>query len=86
MSEERIMCSVYRSPKQDGMYIYVPKHQLFEKVPKELMQRFGPPGHVMDLLLTQGRSLARVNVKEVMASLSHQGYFLQMPPHGGAGF
>ena len=74
------MCSVYRSPNKEGMYIYVPKNDPFEQVPEALLQQFGTPGHVMDLLLTPERSLARVDVREVMAAVGNQGYFLQMPP------
>lgn len=80
MTTNKIMCSVYRSPKKEGMYIYVPKNDPFEQVPEALLQQFGTPGHVMDLLLTPERSLARVDVREVMAAVGNQGYFLQMPP------
>ena len=47
------------------------------------MQSFGTPGHVMDLLLTADRSLARVDVKLVMQGIQQNGYYLQMPPHEG---
>ncbi|HAG95027.1 MAG: hypothetical protein CMK83_15985 [Pseudomonadales bacterium] len=80
---EKIMCSVYRSPKKEGMYIYVPKQEPFEQVPEALLQSFGTPGHVMDLLLTADRSLARVDVKLVMQGIQQNGYYLQMPPHEG---
>ena len=80
MTTNKIMCSVYRSPNKEGMYIYVHKNDPFEQVPEALLQQFGTPGHVMDLLLTPERSLARVDVREVMAAVGNQGYFLQMPP------
>ena len=80
---EKIMCSVYRSPKKEGMYIYVPKQEPFEQVPEALLQSFGTPGHVMDLLLTADRSLARGDVKLVMQGIQQNGYYLQMPPHEG---
>ena len=80
MTTNKIMCSVYRSPNKEGTYIYVPKNDPFEQVPEALLQQFGTPGHVMDLLLTPERSLARVDVREVMAAVGNQGYFLQMPP------
>ena len=81
MTDQKIMCSVYRSPKKDGMYIYVPKQEPFENVPETLMQTFGTPGHVMDLLLTADRTLARVDVKQVMSGIQNNCYYLQMPPH-----
>lgn len=80
MTDKKIMCSVYRSPKKEGMYLYVPKQDPFEQVPEALLQQFGTPGHVMDLMLTEDRALARVNVKEVMLGIDNNGYFLQMPP------
>jgi len=83
MTDQKIMCSVYRSPKKEGMYIYVPKQEPFEDVPEALLQTFGTPGHVMDLLLTADRSLARVDVKLVMQGIQQNGYYLQMPPHEG---
>lgn len=83
MTDNCIQCSVYRSPKKEGMYIYVlRKEQPFEDIPEELLQQFGEPGHVMDLTLDKGRKLARVEVLEVMNGLRERGYYLQMPPSG----
>ena len=31
-SQDKILCSIYRSPKKEGMYIYVPKKEGFEQV------------------------------------------------------
>ncbi|RLT99303.1 YcgL domain-containing protein [Ketobacter sp.] len=83
MSDPKIMCSVYRSDKKEGMYIYVPKQEPFEQVPEALMQTFGTPGHVMDLMLTPERTLARVDVKQVILGIQQNGYYLQMPPAEG---
>jgi uncharacterized protein YcgL (UPF0745 family) len=77
---ERVMCSVYRSPRKEGMYLYVPKRGLFERVPKELLDNFGLPGHVMDLLLTRDRKLALADIHKVMDGLRDKGFYLQMPP------
>ena len=80
MTDDRIHCSVYRSPKKEGMYLFVPKKEPFEKVPEPLMQSFGTPGHVMDLELTPERKLVRANAPEIMKGLRENGYYLQMPP------
>lgn len=77
---ERVMCSVYRSPRKEGMYLYVPKRGLFERVPKELLDHFGVPGHVIDLLLTRERKLALADINKVMDGLRDAGFYLQMPP------
>lgn len=74
------MCSVYRSPRKEGMYLYVPKRGLFERVPKELLDQFGVPGHVIDLLLTRDRKLALADIHKVMDALRDTGFYLQMPP------
>lgn len=77
---DMLPCAVYRSPKKEGMYLYVPREQPFERVPPVLLQTFGTPGHVMDLELTPGRPLARAKAAEVMQAIRENGYYLQMPP------
>ena len=83
MTDPKIMCPVYRSDKKEGMYMYVPKQDPFENVPEALLQTFGTPGHVMDLLLTPERTLARVDVRQVIQGIQQNGYYLQMPPLEG---
>lgn len=80
MTTTKLHCSVYRSPKKEGMYLYVPKQDSFERVPPELLQTFGTPGHVLDLELTPERRLARVNATDVLNGVIQQGYYLQLPP------
>ncbi len=80
MSDIPLPCSVYRSPKKDGMYLYVPKENPFERVPEQLLQTFGTPGHVIDLDLTADRKLARVSAPDVIQGILQNGYYLQMPP------
>lgn len=87
MSEtDKILCSVFRSPKKEGMYVYVRKNEGVDNLPEPLLKQFGTPGHVMDLLLTPDRKLARVEVVDVMAAISEQGFYLQMPPRTGIDF
>lgn len=80
MSSDHLMCSIYRSSKKAEMYLYVAKGMDMETLPAELMKYFGQPEHVMDMLLREARPLARVDVLEVMQTISDQGFFLQMPP------
>lgn len=80
-ARDSVLCAVYRSPKKEGMYLYVPKtDQPFEQVPEPLLQRFGVPGHVLDLELTPARKLARVSAADVIKGLREHGFYLQMPP------
>ncbi|MDQ2077948.1 YcgL domain-containing protein [Marinimicrobium sp. ABcell2] len=82
MTEKKIICQIYRSPREEGMYLYVTKEEGLERVPEELLKRFGTPQPAMVLLLTPERKLARVPVERVMASLEEPGYYLQLPPRG----
>ncbi|WP_339339214.1 YcgL domain-containing protein [uncultured Oceanicoccus sp.] len=74
------ICTIYRSSKHEGMYLYVDKQQDLGPVPEALLKRFGKPEQAMTLLLTPERELARVDIKKVLASLAEQGFFLQLPP------
>jgi uncharacterized protein len=76
----KIICQIYRSPKEEGMYLYVKKDEGLSKVPEELLKLFGKPVPAMVLLLTPEKKLARVNVEKVAESLNTQGYYLQLPP------
>lgn len=73
-------CWVYRSSRQDEMYLYVVREADFEPVPKPLMDRFGAPVFVMELNLHPQRRLARENVARVIENLQANGFHLQMPP------
>lgn len=77
---EKLHCSVYRSPRKEGMYVYVPKQVGVTELPADLLTQFGTPGHVMDLELHAGVKLARVDVQEVLEAVQSQGFYLQMPP------
>lgn len=74
------LCSIYRSAKHEGMYLYVDKTEDLGQVPDTLLKRFGKPELAMTLLLHEQRPLARVDVKAVLEAIQTQGYFLQMPP------
>lgn len=76
----KIICQIYRSPKEEGMYLYVKKEEGLSKVPDELIKLFGTPQPAMVILLTPDKKLARVSVDKVAESLDAQGYYLQMPP------
>lgn len=81
----RRQCVIYRSPRREGLYLYVDAQEGLERVPEPLLQRFGPPREAMRLLLHPGRKLARAEIGQVLAALEEPGYYLQLPPreHGG---
>jgi uncharacterized protein YcgL (UPF0745 family) len=74
------ICSIYRSKKKDGMYLYVLKSDALERVPEPLMAAFGKPHHAFDMVLTPERKLSREDILVVLENLDKQGYHLQMPP------
>lgn len=73
-------CSVYRSSRKEGMYLYVPRGADLSELPEALSKVFGKPEHSMDLLFKPGLKLARTTMEEVRQSIDEQGFHLQMPP------
>ncbi len=74
------ICSIYKSPRKDEMYLYVDKREALARVPEALLEMFGQPLHVMDMPLTSQRTLARVEADKVLHEIDAKGYYLQMPP------
>ncbi|UYZ84058.1 YcgL domain-containing protein [Entomomonas sp. E2T0] len=80
MAIEKRICSIFKSPRKNEMYLYVDKKEGLERVPEELLSVFGKPQPVFDLLLTPQRKLAREDIVQVLANIEQQGFHLQMPP------
>ncbi|WOF80038.1 MULTISPECIES: YcgL domain-containing protein [Stutzerimonas stutzeri subgroup] len=76
----KVICSIYKSPRKDGMYLYVEKRDALKRVPEGLIAAFGPPQLAFEMVLTPERQLAREDITKVLANLQTQGYHLQMPP------
>lgn len=76
----KVITEIFRSAREEGLYLYVRKDEGLARVPEELLKRFGKPVHAMVLLLTPERKLARVPVESVLKALENQGYYLQLPP------
>lgn len=77
---EIVPCSIYKTAKRDGLYLYVCEADNFDEVPEPVMVQFPEPEHVIDLELTEKRHLALEDVLVVMKNLQQQGFHLQMPP------
>lgn len=75
-----MLCAIYKSIKQEGMYLYVEKRDQFDVIPDELRQRFGKPQFVMLFNLAGDKPLKRADNHEVLQKIQTQGYYLQMPP------
>lgn len=76
----KVLCSIYKTARKDEMYLYVDKKAQFSRVPEALLNQFGTPVLVCDLLLHPEKKLARAAVDEVLKSLEEKGFYLQMPP------
>ncbi|AQZ95916.1 YcgL domain-containing protein [Halopseudomonas phragmitis] len=76
----KVLCSIYRSRRKPGMYLYVPRQKGLSEVPEALLQVFGKPEHSLDLVLSPERKLAQEEIQTVLDNLQGQGFHLQMPP------
>lgn len=77
------LCSVYRSPRKEGMYLFVDRDRPLEDLPEGLLAGFGTPELALNLVLTPERRLARADAATVLAALDEKGYYLQLPPQPG---
>lgn len=73
-------CSVYKSRKVVDTYVYLPVKDDFSSLPADLKRAFGEPIHVMDLVLTPQRRLARAETRAVLRGLLEKGCYVQLPP------
>ncbi|MFL0797225.1 MAG: YcgL domain-containing protein [Cellvibrionaceae bacterium] len=74
------ICTIYKSPKEDEMYLYVDKQEDLKRVPEALLERFGTPKQVTMMVITPDKKLARVEASKVLEAIQNQGFYLQMPP------
>lgn len=75
----KTICDIYRSPKKEGLYLYVPKLKGLADVPDALLTMFGKPELAFALVLTPEKKLAKEDITKVLSDLSEKGYFLQLP-------
>jgi hypothetical protein len=75
-----MLCWIYRSKKQDEMYLYLSVRDQFDGVPEALLKRFGQPEFVMEVDLATRAKLARADIDKVKHALQTQGFYLQVPP------
>ena len=71
---------IYKGSRRAETYLYIPEEDNFQRVPKDLLDAMGTLELVMTLDVDEQRRLARVDVKEVIKSVSRAGYFLQLQP------
>lgn len=73
-------CSVYKGRRSPDTYLFLPVRDDFSAVPAAVLQALGQPVHVMDLVLTPARPLARAEPHTVMRTMLIRGCYVQLPP------
>ena len=76
----KIISQIYRSKKEEGMYLYVKKDEGLTRVPEDLLKLFGKPEPAMVLVLTPEKKLAHAKIENVLIDLEAKGFYLQLPP------
>ena len=74
------LCEVFRSPRKEGMYLYVDRAEGLARVPETLMGAFGSPESALVFNLREDRTLAQADATQVLDAIEGQGFYLQMPP------
>jgi len=75
-----MLCSIYKTNKKEGMYLFISRREDFSQVPETLLAMFGQPKLVVTMNLTETRTLAFADTKNVLENLASQGFYMQMPP------
>ena len=73
-------CSVFKGSRTPDTYLFLPAREPSDAVPQLVLQRFGRLEHVMDLVLTPDRNLARIEAPTLLRALLIQGCYIQLPP------
>lgn len=71
---------VFTGSTRAEMYLYVDKAEGLKRIPEDLLGQFGTLRSVMHIPLTPNKTLARVSATAVLDGITHQGYYLQLPP------
>lgn len=70
---------IYRSPKKEGAYLYLPMQPDLSSLPAPLLALFGQPQLSMKLVITPDKVLAQTTGEKVLEAIQQQGFFLQLP-------
>ena len=73
------LCCVYKSPREEAVYLYVDKEEGLARVPEALLKKFGEPELVMIMALSEEKKLAQADPVKVLKAIEEQGFYLQMP-------
>ena len=74
-----MLCAIYKSPKEPGMYLYIGKRDQFDALPDALLTVFGKPIFVMLFNLAGSKPLVNADKTEVLQQIKEKGFYLQTP-------
>lgn len=75
-----MLCSIYKTNKKEGMYLFISRRDDFSQVPETLLSMFGQPKLVVTMNLTETRTLVFADAEKVLENLTTDGFYLQIPP------
>ena len=71
---------VYRSSRRADTYLFLPLDDEFSELPETLLEHFGEGTPFLSFHLHAERHLEQSDPVKVLAALSAQGFYLQLPP------
>ena len=75
-----LTCEIYKSKKNEELYLYVEQSERFDRVPPSLLDQINQEKIIMTVMLSPERKLARADVEKVLLEIQEKGFYLQMPP------
>jgi len=69
-----MLCAIYKSPKEAGMYLYIEKRDQFATVPEALLKVFGKPIFVMLFNLAGNKPLVNADKLDVLRQIQERGF------------
>ena len=71
---------VYRSDSRAETYLFLPAEDDFDELSDDLKNQFGSPVKFYRFHLHVQKILAQADPEKVLAAISEQGFYLQLPP------
>ncbi|HEX7770144.1 MAG TPA: YcgL domain-containing protein [Dokdonella sp.] len=73
-------CYVYKSSTRADTYVFLRERDATGLLPHELVRALGTLVFVMELAITPGRRLARIDAEDLRTALVERGFHIQFPP------
>lgn len=78
--QQERLCTIFKSNREQELYVYVPQEQGVENIPEALLERMGQLSEVMTINISPDRKLARAEATKVLGEIDENGFYLQLPP------